>query len=318
MTSDFDQLLYILANEETELPLLRLSELSDLEGDEVVNFHNVWSSIPVERRRQIISELRTLADENITLSFDVINRHAIQDDDSFVRKTAIQNLWESEDPKLVPHFLAALKTDPDADVRGSAASALGAFVLLGEMESLPTALHAEIEDALLYAFRNEEHLSIRRFCLESLGFSSRDEVDPIILESYETQDSELLQSSLLAMGRSADKQWQTHVLSHLFNPIPSIRREAVQATGELELRAAIPDLIEILDDVDRSVRHAAIWSLSQLGGSRAMDALTSIIDFQDDEEEIQLLEDALDNLAFVNETRDFLIFDFDEPEDTNS
>jgi HEAT repeat protein len=74
-------------------------------------------------------------------------------------------------------------------------------------------------------------------------------------------------------------------------------------------------LIDLLDDVDDEIRRAAIWSLGQLGGEPAQSALVRLLDRSDDDDEIELLEDALGNLAFVDGTRDFLILDLDEPED---
>ena len=117
------------------------------------------------------------------------------------------------------------------------------------------------------------------------------------------------------MGRSASDQWQSHVLEEMHNPSPSIRKEAAKAAGELELRDATESLIELLDDVNYLVRDSAIWALGQLGGEEAADALLLLLDNTDEEELAETLEEALDHLAFVNNTRDFLLIDFADDEE---
>ena len=108
------------------------------------------------------------------------------------------------------------------------------------------------------------------------------------------------------------------MLLELHNPLPNLRYVAAKSAGELEIRDALIELIDLLEDVNRDVKHAAIWSISQIGGSTATEALASLFELSDDDEETQLIQDALDNLAFVNGTRDLLLFDFDETEDTDT
>jgi HEAT repeat protein len=108
------------------------------------------------------------------------------------------------------------------------------------------------------------------------------------------------------------------VIHELMSPAPVLRLEAARAAGELDLQDAVPSLIDLLEDVDDDVRRAAIWSLGQLGGAAANEALLRLLDRAEDEDEIELLEDALGNLAFVDGTRDFLMFDFDDSEDGSS
>jgi hypothetical protein len=73
-------------------------------------------------------------------------------------------------------------------------------------------------------------------------------------------------------------------------------------------------LLEFLGDEDYKVLRATVWSLSQLGGEEARDAISAMLDYAEDDQDIEYLEDALDNLVFVDSTKDLL--DFDEPEDT--
>jgi hypothetical protein len=318
MPERIKQLLEHLIDPEAPIPIERLHELSDLDSDQMALVCQKWDLLDLQKRRSLIKELGQLADDNFELSYEVINKFALNDQDPEVRETAINNLWESEDTSLVHSFIQALEADPFESVRAAAASALGAFVLIAETEDIAPSLKLDIEESLLHSMNIEKNERILCSCLESLGFSSRKEVGALILNAYHSEHVDIKKSSLLAMGRSANKKWGEMVLSELHNPLPNLRSVAAKAAGELEIREAMIELVELLDDVDRDVKHAAIWSISQIGGSAATDALVSLFDLSDDEEEIQLIQDALDNLAFINGTRDFLLFDFDETEDYNS
>ncbi len=309
-----DDLLALMQDPERSLPLHRLSELSDLDAEQMQRVRAVWGDIPRARRQRLIAEMGRLADEHIEFTFERINRLALADPDPEVRRQAICNLWECENPDLVPPLLEALADDPEDVVRGAAASALGAFVLLGEVEAIPASLLQRIEERLLQSAQQDPSAIVRRASIESLGYSSRPEVPGLIEAAYASPEEAFRRSALLAMGRSADKPWSAQVLASLNSPSPVLRLEAARAAGELELHEAVATLVELLDDVDDSVRRAAIWSLGQLGGKEANEALLRLLETAE-EDEVELLEDALENLAFVDGTRDFLMFDFDQPQD---
>lgn len=315
MTTGFHDLLALLQDGERRIPIHRLSELSDLDAAHMAQLRAVWQSIPTARRESLIADLGRLADEHIELTFERINRLALGDPSAEVRQQAIRNLWECEEPDLVPPLLAALASDPQAAVRSAAASALGAFVLLGEVEAIAADLLRRIEEGLLLAAKSDQAADVRGASVESLGYSSRREVPPLIEAAYASREESSKRSALLAMGRSAEKPWAPHVMAELNSPSPVLRLEAVRAAGELELQEAVPTLIDLLEDANEAVRRAAIWSLGQLGGRDANEALNRLLEQTEDESEVELLEDALENLAFVDGTRDFLLFDFDEHED---
>jgi HEAT repeat protein len=318
MPESIEQFLTHLLDHDAPIPTERLHELSDLDSDQMALLRQKWSQFDVGKRRSLIKELGRLAYDNIEVTFESINKYALNDPDPFVRQVAICNLWESEDISLIQSFIHVLEKDPSDSVRAAAASALGSFVYIAETEDIPHSLKLEMEDALLHSMSVEKSEHIRRSCLESLGFSSRKEVEPFILEAYTSTHNEMRKSALLAMGRSANKKWQESVKSELYNPDPDLRFVAAKAAGELEIREAILDLLDLLEDVNRDVKRAAIWSISQIGGSAASEALISLLESGEDEEDSQLIQDALDNLAFVNGTRDLLLFDFEENEDYDS
>jgi HEAT repeat protein len=287
-----------------------LEALSDIDAADLARFEESWRRLPEARRLELVRRLGVLADENIRYVFDRVNVLATHDSAAPVRHAAIRNLWESDDPTLVDPFLLCLNQDPSDDVRAAAAGALGHFVYLGELGELKHEVLEVIETTLIASVSRPDEIGRRS--LESLGYSSRADVVPLIERAYADGRLPLRQSALLAMGRSCNERWSEKVLAHLHDPSPGLRMEAARAAGDLELREATPDIIELLEDVDRSTRHAAIWTLGQLGGKEALHALSRQIDRAESDDEADLLRDALDNIAFIDGMGDFLFMEDDD------
>lgn len=311
MSGDLRPLLEVLGDPDRPVSESRLESLSDLDAPRLGILKQAWTGWAEARKWEVLERLGHLADENIELDFDRINRMALDDGAPGVRRQAILNLWECEDPVLGHRLSALLLADPSAEVRAAAAAALGRFVYLGEVEEVEAALRQEVEDRLLVAQRGDDDEVVRRRSLESLGYSSRPEVPPLIEAAYRSPDERQMQAGLKAMARSANPVWEPCVLENLHHASPGIRAEAARAAGELELRSSAEDLIELTEDAIDEVRLAAIWSLAQIGGESATQALTRLLEHVDDEDEAALLEDALDYIAFVDGTRDIALLDFD-------
>jgi len=89
------------------------------------------------------------------------------------------------------------------------------------------------------------------------------------------------------------------VLEKLGSRSPKICAAAAFAAGELEVKPALPRLLELLEDSDYDVRSKAIWALSLIGGDTAKERLEALYEETADLEEQDLIEDALDNLEFL-------------------
>jgi HEAT repeat protein len=117
------------------------------------------------------------------------------------------------------------------------------------------------------------------------------------------------------MGRSYNSIWEDKVIAKLDDEDAAVRAEAAGAAGELSLHRSTPRLLELLEDEDDDVRAAAIWSLSEIGGEGVRDALEELLEETEDEAEADLLEDALDNLEFVEGLGGFTLLDFSEEDE---
>lgn len=313
------QLIDALLDDSKVFPVRYLHRLSDLSYEEAGEIRKRWSSISPKRRTTLLEDLGQLGNADDILFFDEVCRIALKDDLPAVRRLAIQILRSYETLDLIPAFLDMLNNDSSPEVRAAAASAMGGFVYMGEIEEIPARQLRRIEECLLHVTTGTDDKLVRRRALEALGFSSRDEVSPLIEKAYAMKDAEWQISALFAMGRSADARWKSHVLARLEDSPPAVRAEAIAAAGELELKDATKPLLKMLRDDDEDVRIAAIWSLSEIGGERVTEALEALLEKTEDEDEAELIEDALDNLAFTEDMRNFALLDIpDEDTDLNN
>lgn len=253
----------------------RLYDLSGLDREGAEQVREVWHTLPVDTRREVIMALVDVAESDFEADFGAIFRLALDDPDATVRQAAVEGLWEEEDVRLVPRLASCLREDPAPNVRAAAAALLGQFVLLGELGKIRPTPHQQAYAALLAAWRSaDETLEVRRRALESLAYSGEEEVAEIISEAYRHAEEKMRVSAVFAMGRSADERWASIVLGELLSPSPEMRYEAARACGELGLEEAVARLIELVDDVDSEVQEAAIWALGQIGGDEARATLT--------------------------------------------
>jgi HEAT repeat protein len=223
---------------------------------------------------------------------------------------AIRLLQFVEDRRTARALINILLHDPDQLVRAEAARELGKFILYGELDKLPGDITNIITDALLNAANDEKNKAdLRRYALESLGYSGRVEVETLIESSFRRDDPLWKASALVAMGRSSNpERWADTVISMLLDEDVRIREEAARASGELDLKDARQLLVNMLaeDEEDDDVIHAAIWSLSQIGGE---DVRTSRAE---EDELVDFITEALDNLTFNEELQEFELLAYDD------
>lgn len=283
-----------------------LQGFSDLDLESLHAVMQAWPSVPSERKRILLDELQELSDEDTLVSYDDFARGLLTDDAAEVRTRAIRLLAECDDTKLASVFLKMLATDDDTGTRAAAAAALGKYVERGELEEIPASVQRQVVEALLQKANSEDQLAVRRNALESLGFSSRPEVATLIESAFRRENPDWQASALFAMGRSIDESWEEQVLSRLTDVRSLVRLAAVEAAGELRLASARNLLLQALEDEEEDdISSAAIWSLSQIGGEDARVYIENLLDLAQDDEDVEFLEEALENLEFTDELSRF-------------
>jgi HEAT repeat protein len=277
-----------------------LYALSGMTQAQLELFRDLWPEIKAERRRLVIRRLVELTEESFEVNFDPVFLLAMGDADDEVRAAAIDGLWENEDRRLIDPLIYLLKSDNAAAVRAAAATALGRFVLLGELEKLDSHTSVQVEDALRATIKDAgEPVDVRRRAVESIAYSSKPHARRIIREAYYSEDDKMRGSALFAMGRSADPYWRHLLIPELESDRPENRFEAARACGELELARAVPRLGDMaVNDADPEVQQAAVWALGNIGGKEARRILESCCE-GDDEALSEAAADALDEMGLL-------------------
>lgn len=311
----FQNILDHLLDSKKDIPHSHLPYYSDLDPKSLRLFIDIWRGVKPDRKLNLLDALLSHLDSDNIVSYEEIGRALITDPDGEVRARAIRLLAEADDARLTDSFVQILLNDTELPPRIEAATLLGEFVLLAELEKLDGALQRKIEKALVAIVKSEEDLSLRKRALESLGYSSNIELMGLIESAFERSDPTWVASALCAMGRSHDdERWREEVINRLLDEDPRIRFAAVEAAGELLIEESSPIMLKMLEDdeEDDEVAAAAIWALSQIGGDDARIYLVNLIENTEDEDILEFLEDALENLNFNEELNKFDLLDLDE------
>ncbi len=294
------ELIKALMDQERQFPTKLLYHFSDLNTQDQQVLATAWLTIPLRRRQTLLEDLVEFAENDPILMYENVGRIALDDADPEVQCLAIDLLFDAEDKKLIPIYLKMLKDlDRDESVRAAVANALGPYVCMGEYEKLRPEVLKEIEDALLQATNEDKSDLVRRRALESMGYSSREEVVDLLRKAAVMDDELWLESAMFGMGRSADEQWAPTILENLDHENMAVRIQAVHAAGELALKKARRFLLNSLDEIrDETLLRETIWALAEIGGEAVERKLEALLAVAEDEEEIAFLEEALELLNF--------------------
>ena len=310
----FQETLNLLLDENKKLSGEALALFSDMLPEQLKLLLDTWDEITLSRRQSFLALLKQALEDDLLLSYNALARALLSDEDAVIRTIAIRLLSDYDREDIIPTFLDIALHDPESEPRAETITTLGSYVLDGELEEISQQNLKKIEDVLIQIAQSDKKTELRQRAIESLGFSSRKEVRPLIKDAWERETVMWTASAVSAMGRSYDKGWEEEILEALLSENEIIRLAATKAAGELSLPSAHPILLKILtDDDDAAVLHAAIWSLSQVGGEEVREYLLSLLDQYDDDEfaQIEYIEDALSNLDFMEDAQSLDLFDFD-------
>jgi HEAT repeat protein len=247
-----------------------LVTLSDMTPANVKDFAQVWKTIDVKRRREIIIRLNELSSDSVELKFDNLFLSCLTDQDADVRSEAINGLWENEEPALISLLIDLLNKDPEEKVQATAALALGRFALMAELNSIAPKYGIQVGRVLLDVVGDKnKSMDVRRRALEAVSPISTEQVKTAIKTAYEGRDERLAISAVYAMGKNCDTKWLPFLLKELKNSDAEMRYEAVTACGELGNEEIMQYLLPVANDEDIDVRLALIQALGKIGGNEA-------------------------------------------------
>jgi HEAT repeat protein len=319
ITLDFNEILESLQDMSRSFPGKLLRGFSDLSPLKLKKLLPIWVNLPSTRKVNLLEDLEVILEKDTIVNFDELAKAVLSDVDPAVRVLSIRLLWECEDTTLVPTLIEMLFEDPDEAVRAGTANLLGRFVYLGELDLIPDTHKISIVRNLLDVIAGEDLPQVKQRALESLGYASHPKISDLIKTALDSGDTLFVSAALCAIGHTADDAWESTVLEYIGSTDYEIQYEAIRAAGELELTSTLDFLVAMLeeDTVDPDIRLAAIWSLSQIGGDTARDTLTALLEGSEDEEEIELIESALDNMDTGGDRQNLKMLDFDPDEEDN-
>ncbi len=181
---------------------------------------------------------------------------------------------------------------------------------MGELEEISKRYYDRTVDLLLDRYEKEDYEEVKQEILRALAYCGKQEILELIKKAYDSDKKAWKIAALEAMGRSADHHWKDHVLANITNPDGDLQYEAIRASGELELKAARDLLLRVLAEEisNNDIYYQTIWALSKIGGGSVRETLQDLLDNANNEEEIEVLEMALDNLDFTDDSSELTLF----------
>lgn len=270
MPSLLEQLLGELGDGAVPIPNAKLAALSGLSDTETDQVMTVWESLPAPRRRQALSRLTEMAEDDVALDFEKFFRRQLNDADPEVRRLAVGGLWESESATLINVFIKMLRADPDTSVQAAAAQALGKYTVLVELGRLREDYRQRLGEPLLQTFHDPARpTAVKHRALEALAPLDLPEAREAVGAAYRSDDRQMQISALYAMGANCQPEWADILRRELGNDDAEMRYEAVSALGEIGLETDTPAVAAITGDDDIEVSQAAIRALGEIGGDDA-------------------------------------------------
>jgi HEAT repeat protein len=283
--------------------------LSELTDDQIATLRPTWLALDTAYRQILMGVLADEMDSNYELDYQSIGVLALDDSDDQVRRSAIELLSESEDLAVMDRLIHIVSHDNSDDVRAEAMRVLGNFILLGELGDIDEDETKRAQKLALSVYKNdEEDIQVRARSLEAIANFGYGKINQMIEESYRSYDEILKIASIVAMGRTADSRWEDIVLEELEIGFDDMQIEAARASGELQLKDAVPHLAVLLKEGDREAQQVCIWALGEIGGkeaTRVLESAATDAEEAEDGEMIDLIDDALSNANFAGSSKFF-------------
>jgi len=189
----------------------------------------------------------------------------LQHEDAGVRRIALIELADLEDPDALPWLIQALEADPEGDVRAEAARLLEAWE------------EPQVVSALCKALLDWDH-KVRVVAAQSLSLLKTEEAGQVILPWAAHPDVFVRSSALRALRELRLAASAPVALQALLDPEASVRREAVGILGWLKQLDALPALARLAStDPEPEVRRVATGALGLASDPALLPALQSAL-----------------------------------------
>lgn len=188
--------------------------------------------------------------------------------------------------------------DPNVDVRASAATALGFY------------LTPELSDLLVIRFEQEPAIRARASIARSLARSRHPRAFELLYGELQKASviaghRKLVQAVLESFGVLGDRRAAAILLDTVNGSNPYLQTIALESLGSLAVPETFNAIVEILENVDKSVelRVAAAHSLGNYGGLAAIRALNEQLKVEKNDVVRKAIKATLDRLGGVPDWR---------------
>jgi HEAT repeat protein len=209
------------------------------------------TAVRVEAVKQI-TDIGTLA------SLDLLIQ-ASHDNDPEVQMRAIDGLVDFYLPGYVRTGIAASITRAGSTIKSR-------FTDTNDQVVDPfIAVRPDVVAAVGALVRGGNGMDVRAGAARAVGILRGKEAVPDLLEALRTKNSDVLYESLVALQKIRDESAGPRMLFLLRDPDAKVQVAAIETTGQLRTREAIPDLLDVLKHAKNDkVRRAALSSLAML------------------------------------------------------
>lgn len=286
--------------------------LSDLSQEDQKALDDTWKTLSSGYKHKVIQALIHASENNFEYDYKAMGLIGLSDDSPMVRSASIDLLWEDESVEVMQTLIRLINNDDSSHVKAQALIGLSRFILLGEYGEISADLADEAQQLALKLHTDQSQpVDVRRRALEALSNSSHRDKDKLIRSAYQSDNHLLKVSSIFAMGRTCDDKWQDILLDELESDDHELTYEAVRACGEIQLESSVRQLKELLLSDDREIVTMSIWALGEIGGKDAVDTLSSLQEAIEDEDLLEIIEEAIDvaSFSFMGSSFDFDIDD---------
>ncbi|HEY1496733.1 MAG TPA: HEAT repeat domain-containing protein [Candidatus Solibacter sp.] len=184
---------------------------------------------------------------------------ATRDNDAEVQIRATDGLVNFYIPGYV-------QTGVTASIKRVGSSIKGRFTDTNDLEIDPyITVRPDVIAALGVLVRGGNGMEARANAARALGILHGRQAVPDLLEALRTKDTDVLYESLVALQKIRDESAGPKISFLLRDLNPKVQIAAIETTGLLKNREAVPDLIEVMKRAkDAKVRRAALGSLAML------------------------------------------------------
>ncbi|MFC5368421.1 HEAT repeat domain-containing protein [Salinirubrum litoreum] len=218
---------------------------------------------------------------------------ALSDDTPAVRRAVADLLGSVTTPAATTALCRATTTDPDAEVRATAVTALGQQ-FAGRQQGRETATDDRRDDAveaLLTALTDES--AVRERVPDALGRLGDERATEPLIDALSgdsrredaADDVPVRRAAANALGNLGDQQAVEPLLDALDDPDDLVREQAAVSLGQLDDERAVGPVVDLLDAAENDrLRYRLVSALSGFSGQQATDALARLAETDDSED----------------------------------